>query len=386
MKKICVVTGTRAEYGLLKPLIKKINEDNDLELQIIVTGMHLSEDFGCTYKEIENDGYFINDKIYILSKDDTSVGISESMSKAMIEFAKSFVILKPDMVVVLGDRYEIFSAASVACVARIPITHIHGGETTEGAFDEAFRHSITKMSYLHFTATEEYKKRVVQLGEYPERVFNVGALGVENIENIKLMERIDLEKAINFKFDKNVALITFHPVTLENNTSKEQFEELLSALDEIDNLKVIFTKANSDTNGRVINALIDEYTVKHSDRIVAFTSMGLIRYLSAMKYCSFVLGNSSSGIAETPSFKIPTINIGDRQRGRIQAKSIINCEPEKNSIKSAINKALSQEFRISISDVRNPYEGNDTSENIINILKDFLFNNKIDLKKKFYDL
>lgn len=386
MKKICIVTGTRAEYGLLRPLIDKINKDEDIELQLVVTGMHLSKEFGYTYKQIEEDGYKIKEKINILSNSDDSVSISEAMSKAILEFSKCFIRLKPDIIVLLGDRYEIFSVASAATVLRIPITHINGGETTEGAFDEAYRHSITKMSYLHFTSTEEYRKRVIQLGECPERVFNVGALGVENIKNIKLLSKAELEKSINFSFDKNVALITFHPVTLENNTAVEQFNELLSAIDEVNDLKIIFTKANSDTDGMKINKLIDNYVEHNQDKAIAFTSMGILKYLSAMKYCSFVLGNSSSGIAETPSFKIPTINIGDRQKGRIQALSVINCEPKKENILNSINIALSFEFKSKLYDIKNPYEGTNTSEKIIKTIKDFLLNNKINLKKKFYDI
>lgn len=383
-KKICVVTSTRAEYGLLRSLMKKVIKEDSYELQIIATGMHLSPEFGNTYKEIESDGFKINDKIEILLSSDSAIGISKSMGLAIISFAEAFERLNPDLIIVLGDRYEIFSICSAAVVAKIPIAHLHGGETTEGAFDEAFRHSITKMSHLHFTSTEEYKNRVIQLGENPERVFNVGAIGVENITSMKLLEKSDLEKSLGFKLDKPFGLVTFHPTTLENNTSKAQFEELLRAIDERKDMKFILTKANSDTNGRIINNLIDKYSEQNSERIIAFTSMGILRYLSAMKYCSFVMGNSSSGIIEAPTFNIPTINIGDRQKGRIQAESVINCVADKDSITSAMKKALSKEFLLDIKHIKNPYGNGYTSEKIYNVVNEKL-QRKIELKKSFFD-
>ncbi len=386
MKKICIITGTRAEYGLLSPLIKKIDEDKELKLQLVVTGMHLSPEFGLTYKQIEEDGYKIDEKVEMLLSSDTSVGISKSMGLAMISFSEVIERLKPDMVVVLGDRYEIFAICSVCSIFKVPIAHLYGGETTEGAFDECFRHSITKMSYLHFTSTNEYRNRVIQLGEQPNRVFNVGAIGIENIKNMKLLSKEELEESINFKLDSRYVLVTFHPVTLENNTSEKQFKNLLDALDSMKNLNVIFTKSNSDTDGRIINKMIDEFVSKDTKKYVAFTSMGSLRYLSAMKYCDVIIGNSSSGIVEAPSFKIPTINIGDRQKGRIQAKSVINCEPNKKDIKEALNKSLSKEFIEYIKDTINPYEQDNVSLKIIEEIKYFLYNNKIDLKKKFYDL
>lgn len=385
MKKICVVTGTRAEYGLLRPLIKRINEDIELELQIIATGMHLSPEFGLTYKEIEEDGYQINEKVEILLSSDTSVGIAKSMGLAMIGFADAYDRLKPDMVVLLGDRYETFAAASSASIARIPIAHIHGGETTEGAYDEAFRHSITKMSYLHFTSTEEYAKRVIQLGENPNRVFNVGAIGIESIKELNLMDKEELEESLGFDFGEKTALVTYHPVTLENLTSKDQFQELLNALNRVDNLKIIFTKANSDTNGRIINSMIDDYVMYKKDKSVAFASMGQLRYLSTMKYVDLVIGNSSSGIIEAPSFKVPTINIGDRQKGRIQGQNVINCEPIENEIYKAIELGLSNNFREKIKNTKNPYGKGKVTEKVIYIMKNFL-SKEINLKKSFYDL
>lgn len=385
IKKVSVVTGTRAEYGLLKRLIKIIKEDKDLEIQLVATGMHLSSEFGLTYKEIESDGFIIDEKIEVILGSDTNEAISKSIGLAIISFSDYFKRNRPDILVILGDRYEIFAVVVAASVAKIPIAHISGGDTTEGAADEFFRHSITKMSYLHFPGTAESKKRIEQLGESPDRVFNFGETGVENILNFDFLSKYELENSINFKLDVPFALVTFHPVTMEDNTAKSQFEELLKAIYCFKDMKFIFTKANADSNGRIINDLIEKY-VLYNKNSVAFASLGLSRYLSAMKYCSLVIGNSSSGIVEAPSFNVPTINIGDRQKGRIQAKSIINCNPESKDIVNAINKALSHDFIDSIKDIKNPYEGKNTSQNIVNVIKDFLFNNKIDLKKKFYDL
>lgn len=386
MKKVCIVTGTRAEYGLLKPLIKKVNEDNDLILQLLVTGMHLSPEFGLTYNEIINDGFEITEKVEMLLSSDTSVGISKSMGLAMISFSEVFERIKPDILVILGDRYEIFAVASAAMIAKIPIAHLHGGEATEGLIDEAIRHSITKMSYLHLTSTEEYRNRVIQLGENPNRVFNVGAIGVENIKNLNFIEEDILGKEIGINFSKEVVLLTFHPTTLENNSAEEQFKNILNSLDKFNHIKIIFTKANSDTEGRIINKLIDKYVLDNPKKCVAYTSMGQLRYLSAMKYCSVVVGNSSSGIIEAPIFKKPTINIGDRQKGRIQTDSIINCNPIDEEITSAIKKALSKEFNDKLKNLKTPYGDGIVSERIIEILKDYLLNHKISIKKKFYDI
>ncbi|WP_187647908.1 UDP-N-acetylglucosamine 2-epimerase [Nitrosophilus labii] len=383
-RKVCVVTGTRAEYGLLYWLMKEIEADKDLELQIIATGMHLSPEFGLTYKEIEKE-FKIDKKIEMLLSSDTPIGISKSMGLAQISFAEAYNELKPDIVVVLGDRYEIFSAASAAMIARIPIAHLHGGETTEGAFDESIRHSITKMSHLHFTATESYKKRVIQLGESPERVFNVGGMGIENIKRLKLLSKEEFEKSIGFKLNKKNILVTFHPVTLENSTAKEQFQELLSAIDELSETNIIFTKANSDTDGRIINQMIDYYVVKNSDKAVAFTSMGQLRYLSALQFVDAVVGNSSSGLLEAPSFKIGTINIGDRQKGRTKAKSVIDCKPKKEDIRKAFEKLYSTDFQERLKSVKNPYEQNELpSKKIVKTIKSFDLKNL--LKKEFYDI
>ncbi|GJH40277.1 UDP-N-acetyl glucosamine 2-epimerase [Capnocytophaga sp. HP1101] len=386
MRKICVITGTRAEFGLLYCTIKAIEEDKDLQLQLIATGMHLSPEFGLTYKEIEKAGFTIDKKIEILLSSDTPIGISKSMGLAMISFSEAFAELKPDIILVLGDRFEIFSAVSAAMIARIPVAHCHGGEATEGLIDEAIRHSITKMSQTHFCATEEYKKRIIQLGENPTKVFNVGALGLENISKLKLLSKEDFEASINFKLDKKYAfLVTFHPVTLEKSTSSEQVQQLLDALDKIENCKIIFTKANSDTDGRIVNQMIDEYVAKNTLKTVCFTSLGQLRYLSALQYVDAVIGNSSSGLLEAPSFKIATINIGDRQRGRIMAKSVIQCNNSSQDIEAAINKAISSGFKELLRTVKNPYKGiENPSKEIVEVLKSVDLNDI--LKKQFYDL
>jgi GDP/UDP-N,N'-diacetylbacillosamine 2-epimerase (hydrolysing) len=381
--KICIVSGTRAEYGLLYWLMKEIEADSELDLQLIATGMHLSPEFGLTYKEIEKD-FKIDKKIEMLLSSDTPVGISKSMGLAQISFAEAYEELKPNLIIVLGDRYEIFSAASAAMIARIPIVHLSGGETTEGAFDEAIRHSITKMSHIHFTGTEEYRNRVIQLGEQPSKVFNVGGMGIENIKRLKLLSKEEFEKSINFKLNKKNILLTFHPVTLENATAKEQFKELIDAIDELDNTTIIFTKANSDTYGRVINQMIDEYVVKNSHKSISFISLGQLRYLSALQFVDVMIGNSSSGLAEAPTFKIGTINIGDRQKGRVRANSVIDCISNKKSILEAFIKLYSKEFQDALLYVQNPYGDGCTSKKIIEEIKKVDLNNI--LKKSFYNI
>lgn len=383
MRKICVVTGTRAEYGLLFWLMKEIEADPELELQIIATGMHLSPEFGLTYKEIEKD-FTITKKIEMLLSSDTAIGISKSMGLAQISFTEVYEELSPDIIVVLGDRYEIFSAVSAAMIARIPIAHLHGGETTEGAFDESIRHSITKMSHLHFTATEEYRHRVIQLGEHPSRVYNVGGMGIENIKRLKLLSRDEFEKSINFTLNKKNLLVTFHPVTLEDSTAKEQFQELLNAIDTLENTNIILTKANSDTDGRIINQMIDEYVANHSHKAVGFTSLGQLRYLSALQFVDTVVGNSSSGLLEAPSFKIGTINIGDRQKGRIKANSIIDCEPTKNGIKKAFERLYSDEFHKTLKNIQNPYGDGCASKQIVESIKMVDLSDMV--KKPFYNI
>lgn len=386
MKRIGIMTGTRAEYGLLKPLMQEINKDNDLELYLIVSGMHLSPEFGMTYKEIEGDGFQINAKVEMLLSSDSPAGISKSIGLGVIGFADEFQRADLDMLILLGDRYEALSAAICALVMRIPIAHLHGGELTEGAIDEGIRHSITKMSYLHFTSTEQYRNRVIQLGENPERVFYVGALGVENIKKINLMTKEELERSIHFEIDENTVIVTYHPVTLENNTVEEQFLNLLEVLDRNPKIRMIFTKANADTNGRIVNELIDKYAAQNSERACAFVSLGQKRYLSALKYCRIVIGNSSSGIIEAPSFGKPIINIGDRQKGRICADSVINCGYTQQEIQQAMETALTEEFENKARNCRNPYEKENTAANIISVIKDYLLNDKIKLKKGFYDI
>ncbi|MDC1069005.1 UDP-N-acetylglucosamine 2-epimerase [Candidatus Kapabacteria bacterium] len=382
-RKVCVVTGTRAEYGLLFWLIKGIQADSTLELQLIATGMHLSTEFGLTYTEIEKD-FKIDKKIEILLASDSHIGISKSMGLAQISFAEAYEELKPDLLVILGDRYEIFSAASAAMIAKIPIAHLHGGEATEGLIDEPIRHSITKMSHLHFVAAEEYRNRVIQLGENPDRVFNVGGMGIENILRLSLLNKEEFEGSIDFKLNEKNLLVTFHPVTLENSTSKNQFQNLLDALDELKSTNIIFTKANSDTDGRVINQMIDEYVNNNSEKSKVFTSLGQLRYLSALQFVDAVVGNSSSGLAEAPSFKIGTINIGDRQKGRIKAESIIDSLPTKRSIQQSLIKLYSNNFQDVLRNVKNPYGEGESSKIIISELKNI--NLKNILKKSFYNI
>lgn len=383
MRKICVVTGTRAEYGLLYWLLKEIEADSELKLQLIVTGMHLSPEFGLTYKEIEKE-FKIDKKIEILSSSHTSLDICAEMARVYEKFAPALAELKPDILVLLGDRYEIFGVAGVASIIQIPIAHIHGGETTQGAFDEAFRHSITKMSHIHFAATNEYANRIIQLGEEPSRVFNVGGPGIENIKKLNLLNKDEFEKSIKFKLAKKNLLITFHPATLENSSAREQFNELLNALDELEETNFIFTKANSDTDGDVINKMIDEYVRQNPQKAAAFVSLGQLRYLSAIKFVDIVLGNSSSGLLEVPSFKKATINIGDRQKGRARASSVIDVRPIKEEILAAIKRAYSKEFEQTLKDTINPYDGGNPSKKMVKILKEI----KLDgiLKKKFYDI
>ena len=385
MKKICIVTSTRAEYGLLRNLIERVTQDPNLDLCLIVTGSHLSPEFGMTVNEIETDGYPITEKVDILMSADNVAAISKTMGIAAISFADVFERQRPDMLVVLGDRYELLPICACAMNARIPIAHISGGETTEGAVDESIRHCITKMSYLHFPACETYRKRIIQLGESPNRVFNFGDVGVELIRTIDLLEKSQLEKSIGFLLEGLYACVTFHPTTLEDGTAEKQIEEVLKAISSFPEIKFIFTKANSDAEGRIINKKIDKF-VSANGNCIAFISLGVRRYLSCLKYAAIVIGNSSSGIVEVPSFGIPTINIGDRQKGRLQADSVINCKPIKEDIEKAIKLALSDEFKNKAKNTINPYGDGNTSENIIDVIKDFLLNEKINLKKKFYDI
>jgi GDP/UDP-N,N'-diacetylbacillosamine 2-epimerase (hydrolysing) len=384
MKKICVITGSRAEYGLLYWLMKGIQEAPELELQIIVTGMHLSPEFGQTYKEIVKDGFHIHKRVEMLLSGDTPSAITKSTGLGMIGFADAFADLKPILILVLGDRFEILAASIAALYARIPIAHIHGGETTTGAFDEAIRHSITKMAYWHFVATCEYKKRVVQLGENPERVFNVGGLGVDAIKKAKLLSKKELMDKTKIEFWKKNLLVTYHPVTLEKHTSHKHFQSLLDVLDKSRDIYLIFTMPNADSDGRIIKQMIDKFVSNNKQRSISFTSMGHLHYLSTMQFVDGVVGNSSSGLAEAPTFRNGTINIGDRQKGRLKAKSIIDCEPTKESIQNAVDTLYSKDFQKMLQSVVNPYGEGDSTEKIMDILK----NEPIpkETKKEFYDL
>jgi GDP/UDP-N,N'-diacetylbacillosamine 2-epimerase (hydrolysing) len=382
-RKVCVITGTRAEYGLLRWVMQGIKDDPELTLQVIATGMHLSPEFGLTYREIEKDGFQIDRKVEMLTSSDTPVGIAKSMGLGTIGFADALNELKPDLIVVLGDRFEIFAAVAAALVARVPVAHLHGGETTEGAFDEALRHSITKMSHLHFVAAEEYRQRVIQLGEQPERVFLVGGLGIDNIKRLKLLDRIELEASIDFQLGPKNLLITFHPVTLETSTAEDQMAALLAALAELKDTQLIFTMPNADTDGRVLIKMVQQFVAQHPNAR-GYTSLGQLRYLSCIAQVDGVVGNSSSGLAEVPSFKKGTINIGDRQRGRLQASSVINCEPTRQSIGTALKKLYTAAFQASLSEVKNPYGEGGASEQVVKTIKHFVLDGIT--KKSFYDL
>ena len=364
--------------------MKALQKEQTIELQIIATGMHMSPEFGLTFKEIEKDGFIINRKVEMLLSSDTPSSISKSTGLGIIEFSDVYTDINPDMVIVLGDRYELLAASTAALFARIPIGHIHGGETTEGAFDEAIRHSITKMAWLHFVAAEEYRKRVIQLGENPNRVFLVGGMGVDGIKKTKLLSKLRLERKIKFKFVKRNLLVTFHPVTLENETSKKQFEELLVSLNKLKDTNIIFTLSNSDTSGRIINFMINDFVKCHSSNTIAFTSMGQINYLSALQFVDGVVGNSSSGLLEAPSFKIGTINIGDRQKGRLKSESVIDCNPDQKSITAAIEKLYSNDFHNKLKTVVNPYGNGSATDKIIDIIKSEPFPKNI--KKSFYNV
>ncbi len=383
MKKICVFTGTRADYGLLKPLMEEIAQDLEMKLQLLVSGMHLAADFGNTYRLIESDGFVIDEKIETLSAADSSVGTCQSISRGITGYAEALTRLQPELLVLLGDRSEAFAAATAALICQIPIAHLHGGETTQGAYDEAFRHSISKMSHLHFVATKNYRQRVIQLGERPDNVYNVGAIGLDYLERETFIERDELETSLNFSFGKQSALVTFHPVTLEQGSAAEQLAQLLAALSYFDELQIIFTKANADPEGRTINQMVEQYVATHPQKTIAFTSMGHLRYLSCMRIVDLVIGNSSSGILEAPSFGVPTVNIGDRQKGRIKTASIIDCEPEQSAIVSACHKALSPQFKTVAQKVDNPYRQEGTARRIKEIIKNA---ENINLKKIFYDL
>ncbi|WP_318484952.1 UDP-N-acetylglucosamine 2-epimerase [Photobacterium leiognathi] len=385
MRKICVVTATRAEYGLLKCLLEDIQNDSELELQIISTGTHLSPEFGLTNQQILNDGFDVNKKIEILLSSDTPIGVSKSMGLAQISFAEAFDELQPDIIVVLGDRYELIPIVSTANIARIPVAHLSGGELTEGAIDELIRHAITKLSQLHFTAMDEYTQRVIQMGELPERVFTVGEVGLDNLLRMQLMTREEFEASIEHPLKNKNILFTYHPETTQNiDEVKSDFTKILQGLEQLDETLIIFTKANADVGGRLINKMIDEYVNTHSEKAISFTSLGQLRYLSALQYVDAVVGNSSSGIVEAPSFKVATVNIGNRQKGRVRAESIIDIDVNADQLVSSINTINTPEFKATLKKIVNPYGQGNSSRQVIDILKHTDLNC---LKKKpFYDI
>lgn len=382
--KICVATGTRAEYGLLKPLMDAISQEPEWQLQVLVTGAHLSPEFGLTGTQIEKDGFTNIRKVEMLLSADTDTSIVKSMGVAMIGYADALGNLRPDLIIILGDRYEMLALASSAAIMKIPIAHLHGGEVTEAAYDDAIRHAITKMSHIHFAATETYRKRIIQLGEDPDRVFNVGAIGIDNIQQLKLLSKETLEKELNIQFKAFNYQVTFHPATLDEESSEKQFAVLLDAIEQQENSFFIFTKANADTNGRVINKMIDEYVAQHPYKAAAFTSLGTLRFLSVLKICDAIIGNSSSGLLEAPSLQTATINIGDRQRGREQAATVINVNVNVDSISNAIRLTQSETFQSQLQSVSSPYGTGGVTKRIMEALR------KIKPRqfgaKKFYDL
>jgi len=384
MRKICIFTSTRAEWGLQQGLAELIRDADNLQLQLLVSGSHLSAKLGMTIDEVEAAGFHIDERVDILKFGDSPIGICQTMGLALSGYGEALQRLSPDLLVILGDRYESFCLAAAAQVLRIPIAHIHGGETTEGAVDEAFRHSITKMAQIHFTSCEVYRNRVMQLGEAPESVFNVGALGIENIRKIQCLTRAELEASLQFSLQAPVFLVTFHPVTLEHATAGAQVQQLFDALDRFPEHQIIFTKANADTDGQVINEMIDRFAAINPQRCLAVASLGLKRYLSAMKICSAVIGNSSSGILEAPIFKVPSVNIGDRQKGRLRVKSILDCKADTNAISQAIETALTESFRHDIRDLIHPSEQADTAQKIVRMLATVDLQGII--KKSFHDI
>lgn len=383
-RKVCIATGTRADWGLLSNIAKSLNGRADIELQIIATNMHLSPKFGNTYKEIEAGGLKINYKVPVETDDDTAFGTIKSMSAIMTGFAKAFEILKPDILVILGDRYEMLAVASTATIYRIPIAHIAGGTISEGAYDENIRHSITKMSHIHLTETEEFRKRVIQLGENPDNVINTGAIGVYNINNMSLLTKKEVEQYIGMKINENTVQVTFHPATLDSSSPETQCRNLLAALDRHPECNIIFTYPNNDTDGKVIIDLLENFVSKNRQRAAIFPSLGMKRFLSLLKYISGVIGNSSSGIVEVPSMGIPTLDIGIRQKGRLAADSVIHCGTSIEEIDKGIKTILSPEFKVRARNTSNPYEQKDTLNKIITAICETPLENI--LRKPFYDL
>jgi UDP-hydrolysing UDP-N-acetyl-D-glucosamine 2-epimerase len=383
VRKICVLTGTRAEYGLLYGLMQEIAGDSDLELQVIATGAHLSPEYGLTCQNIENDGFNINEKLEMLLSSDTAVGMIKSMGLALIGLAEIFERLHPDLLVLLGDRYETLAAAQAALMHHIPIAHIAGGEVTEGAVDECMRHAITKMAHFHFVASEIYRKRVIQLGENPNHVFNVGSTGIDQLKKLHLLSRQDLAQALNFDLKRPFFLITYHPPTLQLEAEHEILE-LLAALDHYPDIHLIITGSNADMGGRRISALMKDYAAQNPERVYYNTSLGQLKYLSAMQHCQLLIGNSSSAIIEAPFLKKAVVNIGSRQSGRLKAACIIDCAARESDIRAAIDQALSPQFQTQLPGVKSLYGDGNSAEKIKEILKNV--NLKGILPKKFYDL
>lgn len=384
MKKICIVSGTRAEYGLLKPLMQELKQSPHFKLQILATAAHLSPEFDSTYQLIEKEGFLIDEKVEMLLSADTGTSIAKSMGVGMIGYADALKRLQPDVLVILGDRYEMLAVASTASVLKIPIIHLHGGEITEGAYDDAFRHAITKLSHLHFTSTETHRKRVIQMGEQPVNVHNVGAIGIDNVRQLGLLSKDELEKELNLKFLKYNYQVTFHPETLSNVSAKKQFGILLDAIEHDKESFFVFTKANSDTDGRIINKMIDAFVKEHPQNAKAFSTLGSLRFLSVLKLSDGIIGNSSSGIVEAPSLGIPTINIGNRQKGRTQAKSVINVEVNANKISESLQQTKNESFIGSLNGIENPYGDGNTAAKIMKVLSQSDFS--LLKTKKFYDL
>lgn len=382
-RRICIVTGTRAEYGLLYWLMREVQDDPDMDLQVVATGMHLSPEFGLTYQQIEDDGFVIDETVEMLMSSDSPVGIAKSMGLGTIGFADALARLDPDIVVLLGDRFEILGAAQAAMVARIPVAHIHGGETTEGAIDEAIRHAVTKIAHFHFVSAAPYRRRVIQLGEAPDRVFEVGAPGLDHLRRLDLLSRDQFAASIDFELADPTFLITYHPTTLSDRPPEAEAKELLRALDTFPDAHLIFTKSNADTHGRRINQLIQDYVDENLDRARLYDSLGQEHYLSALHHVDVVVGNSSSGLIEAPAIPVPTVNIGDRQKGRLRAASVLDCLPEASEIVRSIQTALSDTFRESLSDVRSPYGDGYASKRICKHLKEADLNQHM---KSFFDL
>ncbi len=385
MRKICFFTSTRADYGIMSRLMRRVADAPDCVIQIIATNMHLSPEYGLTYREIEADGFHIDKKVEMMLSSDTRNGVVKSMGVALLGFADALEELQPGLAVILGDRYEMLAAAEACLIYKIPIAHLGGGDVTEGAFDDSVRHGITKMSHLHFASTDVAKKRIIQMGEQPDNVFNFGGLANDNILNEPIISKKELEESLSFKLDKDFLLVTFHPVTLENNTAEQQCKNLLKALEEyLSDYKIIFTLPNSDTDSRIIADLIKAFVLDHSDECFSIVSLGKKRYYSALKYCAAVIGNSSSGIYEAPSFHVPTLNIGDRQKGRIRGESVVDVDATQEGIAKGLEKVLSKEYREYVKTTQSPFEKPGTLENMFEVIAHYPLDNIIE--KKFYNL